>query len=351
MVPVILGISPAFSTLLAETVPLSELKLSDGTTYKDVEVTRTTPNGIRIVYEVKAVEIAYEDLPRDVRQRLYPERAGQRLEDLAQKIGPLAEASDLWSHVILPARGIQTLREVVTHVEHHEKVLKEWEVSGHPLSSSTGLSALFAGKQGCGQLEAAQAIAGSLELDLYRVDLSAVVSKYIGESDQHLGRIFDAAAEEEALLLFENSDLLFEGGGSDEEKNDRPSLVHIASYLFERLGGHDKPVILLTHGPLLDDRDLRRVRFVVQFPFPDVQDRERFWQVVFPNDLALGDLKFDRLAQLNIDFDTIHTIAFNAATTAASKEEPISMTHILNATRPEYRKLGRTLTEAELRDW
>jgi len=269
-----------------------------------------------------------------------------RLDDLAQRIEPMAT----WTELILPDAQKQVLQEIAVHVRQRAIVYDTW---GFASKSTRGLgtAVLFAGSSGTGKTMAAEVLAQELRLDLYRIDLSAVVSKYIGETEKNLRRVFDAAEAGGAILLFDEADALFGKRSEVKDSHDRHANIEV-SYLLQRVEAYRGLAILTTNLPAaLDDAFLRRLRFIVQFPFPDLEQRVLIWQRIFPIATPVTNLDFHKLARLNVAGGNIRNIALNAAFLAAEAEQAIAMSHLLKAARGEYAKLEKTLTEMEIRGW
>ncbi|NEQ22364.1 MAG: ATP-binding protein, partial [Microcoleus sp. SIO2G3] len=204
---------------------------------------------------------------------------------------------------------------------------------------------------GTGKTMAAEVIAQELCLDLYRIDLSAVVSKYIGETEKNLRRIFDAAETGGAILLFDEADALFGKRSEVKDSHDRHANVEV-SYLLQRMEAYQGLAILTTNlKGSLDQAFLRRIRFVISFPFPDAKARAKIWQRIFPNRTPTQGLDVDKLGKLNVAGGNIRNIALNAAFLAAEAGESVMMKHIAQATKSECLKLERTLTDTEIRGW
>jgi hypothetical protein len=273
-------------------------------------------------------------------------QARPRLVDLAQRIEPVAT----WDDLVLPEAESRLLREIATHVAHRAKVYDVW---GFRAMSNRGLgiSALFAGASGTGKTMAAEVLANVLQLDLYRIDLSSVVSKYIGETEKNLRRVFDAAEDGGAILFFDEADALFGKRSEVKDSHDRYANIEI-NYLLQRMELYRGLAILATNmKSMLDPAFLRRIRFVVNFPFPDAKQRIEIWRRIFPPSTPTDSLDIGKLARLNIAGGNIRNIALNAAFLAAAAGEPVRMTHLLRATRNEYAKLERPLTDAEIGGW
>jgi hypothetical protein len=269
-----------------------------------------------------------------------------RLGDLAQRIEPAAT----WDELVLPEPQRQLLREITTHVRQRTKVHDTWGFAEKG-ERGLGISALFAGTSGTGKTMAAEVLARELALDLYRIDLSSVVSKYIGETEKNLRRVFDAAEEGGAILLFDEADALFGKRSEVKDSHDRYANIEV-SYLLQRMEAYRGLAILTTNmKSALDPAFLRRLRFIVQFPFPDAAQRAEIWRRIFPAGTPTQDLDLLKLSRLNVAGGNIRNIAMNAAFLAADAGEPVRMTHLLRAARSEYGKLEKPLTESEIGGW
>jgi ATP-dependent 26S proteasome regulatory subunit len=265
---------------------------------------------------------------------------------LAQRIEPVAK----WSDIVLPEAQLRTLREVALQVRQRGRVYYAWGFAAKS-SRALGISALFAGASGTGKTLAAEVLANELRLDLYRIDLSQVVSKYIGETEKNLRRVFDAAEEGGAILLFDEADALFGKRSEVKDSHDRYANIEV-SYLLQRMEAYRGLAILTTNmKDALDPAFLRRIRFVVQFPFPDAAERIEIWRRMFPAQTPVDGLDMAKLAKLNVAGGNIRNIALNAAFLAADANEPVRMNHVLRAARTEYAKIEKPLTDAEIGGW
>jgi SpoVK/Ycf46/Vps4 family AAA+-type ATPase len=198
---------------------------------------------------------------------------------------------------------------------------------------------------------AAEVLALELRLDLYRIDLSAVVSKYIGETEKNLRRVFDAAEEGGAILLFDEADALFGKRSEVKDSHDRHANIEV-SYLLQRMEAYRGLAILTTNlKDSLDGAFLRRLRFIVEFPFPSAAERAEIWRRVFPAATPTELLDVEKLARINLAGGSIRNVALNAAFLAAEAGEPVRMKHLLEAVRSEYAKDHKPLPEAEVRGW
>jgi hypothetical protein len=268
------------------------------------------------------------------------------LDDLAQRIEPSAG----WDDLVLPEAQREILHEIAAHVRQRATVYEAWGFSTRG-TRGLGISALFAGASGTGKTMAAEVLAHELRLDLYRIDLSSVVSKYIGETEKNLRRVFDAAEEGGAILLFDEADALFGKRSEVKDSHDRYANIEV-SYLLQRMEAYRGLAILTTNlKNALDTAFLRRIRFVVQFPFPDAAQRAEIWRRIFPQLTPTKDLDIDKLARLNVAGGNIRNIALNAAFLAADAQEPVGMAHLLRAANTEYAKIEKSLTETEIGGW
>jgi hypothetical protein len=269
-----------------------------------------------------------------------------RLDDLAQRIEPAAT----WEELVLPEAQRQLLREITAHVRQRTKVYETWGFAEKG-ERGLGISALFAGSSGTGKTMAGEVLARELCLDLYRIDLSSVVSKYIGETEKNLRRVFDAAEEGGAILLFDEADALFGKRSEVKDSHDRYANIEV-SYLLQRMESYRGLAILTTNlKNALDPAFLRRLRFIVQFPFPDTAQRAEIWRRIFPANTPTQDLDLTKLSRLNVAGGNIRNIAMNAAFLAAEANDPVRMPHLLRAARSEYAKLEKPLTESEIGGW
>lgn len=273
-------------------------------------------------------------------------QARPRLDELAQRI----EATAQWEDLVLPEKELAVLREVAAHVRQRSKVYEQWGF-GTKGARGLGISAMFAGASGTGKTLAAEVLGNTLNLDVYRIDLSAVVSKYIGETEKNLRRVFDAAEGGGVILLFDEADALFGKRTEVKDSHDRHANVEV-SYLLQRMEAYRGLAILTTNlKTSLDQAFLRRIRFIVQFPFPDAKQRSQIWQRIFPQQTPIENLDFQKLAKLNVSGGNIRNIAMNAAFLAAEADELVEMKHLLQAAKSEYTKLERPLTDVEVKGW
>jgi hypothetical protein len=273
-------------------------------------------------------------------------QARPKLEDMAQRIVPLAG----WDDLVLPEPQKLTLRQLVSQIRHRMTVFETWGFAARG-RRGLGIGALFCGESGTGKTLAAEVIAHELALDLYRIDLSSVVSKYIGETEKNLKQVFDAAEEGGVMMLFDESEAFFGKRGDVKDSHDRYANIEV-SYLLQRMEAFQGLAILTSNLKSTMDRAFqRRLRFSVSFPFPDAQQRQAIWARMFPPQTPTRGLDAKKLSQLNMTGGHIRNIAINAAFLAADAGEPVEMQHVLQAARLEAQKVERPVSDSEIRGW
>ncbi|MGH2460734.1 MAG: ATP-binding protein, partial [Chloroflexota bacterium] len=260
------------------------------------------------------------------------------LSGLARRLEPRYT----WDDIVLPADGTAQLREICSRARYQITVLEKWGF-GRKHARRAGLTALFAGQPGTGKTMAAEIVGGVLGLELYRIDLAAVVSKYIGETEKNLETIFRAADQGDAVLLFDEADALFGKRSEVRDAHDRYANVEVA-YLLQRLEAYDGLAILTTNlRGSMDEAFVRRLDFVLDFPMPEEPERLAIWRLALPREAPLDpDLDLAFLARkFRLAGGHIRNIALASAFLAAGEEQPIGMKHLVRATRREYQKLGK----------
>jgi hypothetical protein len=267
-----------------------------------------------------------------------------RLDTLAHRLAPRAS----WGDIVLPDAEMALLHRIADQVASRGIVYRDWGFAQR-MSRGLGISVLFAGASGTGKTMAAEVLANHLRLDLFRIDLSAVVSKYIGETEANLRRLFDGAEDSGSLLFFDEADALFGKRTEVKDSHDRYANIEI-NYLLQRMESYQGLAILATNmKSALDQAFLRRLRLVVDFPFPGAAERKAMWRKAFPADTPTADLDFDRLARINVTGGHIAVIALNAAFQAAQAGSRVTMPMIFSAARLELRKLARPVNESDFR--
>jgi hypothetical protein len=273
-------------------------------------------------------------------------QARPKLDDLAHRIPSAAT----WEDLVLPPGHIQVLRSIAAHVRGRARVYDDWGFADRS-ARGLGISALFSGASGTGKTMAAEVLANELKLDLYRIDLSAMVSKYIGETEKNLRRVFDAAEEGGAILLFDEADALFGKRSEVKDSHDRYANIEV-SYLLQRVEAYRGLAILTSNlKNALDAAFMRRLRFIVHFPFPDSAQRIEIWRRIFPTSTPTEGLNLEKLAGLNLSGGNIRNLALNAAFFAADAGEAVQMKHLAAAAQGEYAKLEKPLSESDLGGW
>jgi SpoVK/Ycf46/Vps4 family AAA+-type ATPase len=268
-----------------------------------------------------------------------------RLNTLARKVTP----RQTWDDLVLPADQLRQLEELCNQARYRAIVHAEWGFE-RKLPLGRGTSALFSGPPGTGKTMAAQVIASELQLDLYQIDLSQVVSKYIGETEKNLRKVFDEADASQSILFFDEADALFGKRSEVKDAHDRYANIEVG-YLLQRMEEYEGIAILATNfRQNVDEAFVRRLRFIVEFPFPDEEHRRRIWDVTFPREAPLaGDVDVAALARgLKLAGGNIKNIALAGAFHAATEGEAIRMAHLARAARREHQKLGRDWDESAL---
>ncbi|HEY9605887.1 MAG TPA: ATP-binding protein [Allocoleopsis sp.] len=271
-------------------------------------------------------------------------QAGHDLATLARKIDP----KYTWSDIVLASDQMAQLRELCDRAKHRHIVYGEWGFE-RKLSLGKGLNVLFCGPPGTGKTMAAEVIANELQLDLYKIDLSQIVSKYIGETEKNLDRIFTAAQTANAILFFDEADALFGKRSEVKDAHDRYANIEVG-YLLQKMEEYEGIAILATNlRQNLDDAFMRRIQVIIDFPFPDEEHRHRIWGVIFPQEAPLGDdVDLGVLArEIKLAGGNIKNIGLAAAFYAANEGSAIRMQHLIEAARREHQKLGRTWHEFE----
>ena len=275
--------------------------------------------------------------------------SGARQASMTQ-LGELASrltASYTWSDLVLPERALERIQSVSAYLRHRDQVLSDWgyERTAH----SQGLKVLFAGESGTGKTMAAQVLANELGLELFHVDLATIVSKYIGETEKNLDRIFTAAEGSNAILFFDEADALFGKRSDVSDAHDRYANIEVA-YLLQKMDSYAGAIILATNFKQnIDSAFQRRLDFSIDFPFPEYLDRRRIWQLVLPEQAPLGaDIDLDFLStRFKLSGGSIRNCSLAAAFEAAAANEPIGMPQLVRAVAREYEKQGRLTLEVD----
>jgi ATP-dependent 26S proteasome regulatory subunit len=272
--------------------------------------------------------------------------AAGNLDQLTRRIRPTRD----WDDIVLSADRMELLRSIVERVMHARRIYEEW---GFQATPSRGVIALFSGPSGTGKTLASEIIAGALGLDLFKLDLSSVVSKYIGETEKNLERIFEAASAGNAVLFFDEADSLFGKRSEVKDARDRYANIEV-SYLLQRLEAHDGLVVMATNFEKnVDEAFMRRIHVRIEFAMPGPDERARIWHQSFPRGAPLAtDVEIDWLAsRFEIAGGAIRNAALNAAFFAAARDTEITMQAVVVGLAREYRKLGRLVTAKDFGEY
>lgn len=272
-------------------------------------------------------------------------QSNHKLEELSVKVEPNYH----WEDIVLPQDKKSLLQEICNQIKHQHLVFSQWGFE-RKISYGKGLSVLFSGPPGTGKTMASQVIANELGLDLYKIDLSSVVSKYIGETEKNLSKIFIEAERSNAILFFDEADALFGKRTEVKDAHDRYANIE-TSFLLQKMEEYEGMVILATNlRSNMDEAFTRRIRFIVEFPFPDAPLRAQIWESHFPEQAPVsGNIDYDFLAKrFQVAGGNIKNIILNTAFLAAEKSEEITMEHILHSVKREFEKIGKLWNEENL---
>ena len=332
--------------LWTDTLFEREVEVSDGAS-DVVAVLRLTPEQTvraAVAAHLAAVADGSAVTGEHVRTGARSQAAG-RLEQLAERIAPRSRFSDL----VLPDSQLDQVAQIVERGRHRDQVLDEWNMRGLG-SRGRGITALFAGDSGTGKTLSAEAIAGELGVDLYVIDLSTVVDKYVGETEKNLGRVFDEAEGVNGILFFDEADALFGKRTETSGAHDRYANVEVA-YLLQRMERFDGIAILATNlRSNIDDAFTRRLDIIVHFTIPDAEHREMLWRRHLPDSLPQApDLDLEFLARrFELAGGVIRNVTLTAAYRAAARGDRVEMADLVRAMAVEYTKMGRLFDVSQL---
>jgi hypothetical protein len=298
----------------------------------------------RLARGLAAVDGAAEAITVEHLQRACRAQARIEVNSLARRVEPRHG----WHDLVLPAPQLDQLRTVCSQARHASSVYGAWCFE-RTMSLGMGLNVLFSGPPGTGKTMAAEVIASDLKVDLLKIDLSQIVSKYIGETEKNLRQLFAQAANANAILLFDEADALLGKRSAVKDAHDRYANTEVA-YLLQKMEEYPGISILTTNlRQNIDEAFTRRMRFIIEFPFPEDEDRLRIWHAVWPREVPLAsDVDLPRLAQLfRLSGGSIRNVALAAAFLAAEQGEPVAMRHLMRATKREQQKMGRLVNEEE----
>jgi SpoVK/Ycf46/Vps4 family AAA+-type ATPase len=287
--------------------------------------------------------LSMEDLYQGCRAQ-----SGSAISAMARKIQPRYT----WEDIVLPKDTKDQLKEVAAHIKYRGVVYSDWGFD-RKLSMGKGLNILFSGPSGTGKTMAAEIIASETQLDIYKIDLSNIVSKYIGETEKNLSKIFKEAETSNAILFFDEADALFGKRSEVKDAHDRYANIEIG-YLLQKMEEYDGVVILATNlSKNIDDAFLRRMQIVIEFPFPDETQRKLIWTGIFPKESPLAhDIDFKFLSEkIKLAGGNIKNMALSAAFYAAENSGEIGMDHIMHAARREYQKIGKPFLKSDFEQY
>lgn len=289
-----------------------------------------------------------KEVPASFLYRACQQKISHRLGERASRVN----AAYTWDDLVLEDGPKELLRQACGQISCRGKVYEEWGFE-QKVAYGRGVSLLFAGPPGTGKTMAAQVLARELNLELYKVDLSGVLSKYIGETQKNLREIFDEVKKSRSILFFDEADVLFGKRVDVSDARDISANAQTA-YLLQKMEEYDGITILATNlMQNFDDAYKRRMKFIIRFSFPQEEQRRQLWQKVFPQQMPLDkDIDIDYLAgNFELSGASIKNIALNAAFIAASRKEITGMEHIMQALQQEYEKSGKILGKAELKEY
>lgn len=273
-------------------------------------------------------------------------QSAQGLDDLAEQMVPNAD----WDDIVLPSDTERQLKEVAARVKYRGTVYEDWGFEER-FSRGTGVVTLFAGPSGTGKTMAAEIIANDAGMDIYKIDLSSVVSKYIGETEENMERIFDAARDSNAILLFDEADAVFGQRAGVSDATDRYANAEV-NYLLQRIETYDGIVLMTTnYESNIDDAFMRRIHQTVSFQRPEKAARKAIWQVTFPEETPTEDIDYEFLAQLELTGGNIRNVAQTAAVLGAEDGMVVRMRHIVKAIQREYDKLDKMLDPSDFGEY
>ncbi len=309
---------------------------------KPADITRIAAFALASDPHAESIESVGKELWQEAKRASRPS-----ILDLATLIEPVTTLQDL----AIPAATQELLREIIDRVKNNRRVLDKWGFK-NKFKRGLGITALFYGKSGTGKTHAAEAITGELDLDLYHIDLSRVISKYIGETEKNLGRICDGAKNSGAVLLFDEADALFGKRSEVADAHDRYANQEV-SYLLQKMEEYPGLSILTTNlANNLDEAFNRRINYRLVFPMTNAETRQSIWERIFPKETPTQNLNYTELAgELELTGAEIKNLALRAAYVASSADEPVKMKHIRKVLKDELKKDGIIINDGDLNHW
>jgi len=296
-----------------------------------------------VAHMLKTKQFSGEQINKKMVYDTCREKVSTKLNHLSQNL----KSSNGLKDIVLPKDRIMQLKTIVSHYDNQHRVFEEWGFKKY--FQSQGICVLFTGPSGTGKTMAASILANEMGLDLYRIELSQVVSKYIGETEKNLSKIFEAAEGSGVILFFDEADAIFGKRSETKDAHDRYANIEV-SYLLQKIEEYDGLVILASNfRQNIDEGFVRRMRFIINFPFPDREMRELIWQKVFPKDAPIDeDIDFSILAK-NFEFSgaNIRNTSLFAAFFAVEENKMIKIEHIVKGIKVELKKLGKSIKESD----
>lgn len=330
----------------------NQLKIDDQVNLSELSNKfKFTPKQITKAYQDAANEMLWKHMDVIDSRMLHKASYNQLSHNLKDK-AQLIISHYGWQDIVLPKEQFELLKEACDHVRFKHIVFNKWGFN-EKITYGTGLGLLFTGPPGTGKTLAAQVIANELNLEIYRVDLSQIISKYIGETEKNLKMIFDEAALSGAILLFDEGDALFSKRTDVSDSHDKYANVE-TSYLLQKIEAYEGISIVTTNllGNI-DDAFIRRFSFVVHFPFPTAEYRRQIWRTIFPVETPLSEtLDLEYLANaFEFSGGNIKNIALNASFKAASQDRPVSMKDLLLSVASEISKTGKVVLSSDFGEY
>lgn len=286
-----------------------------------------------------------QELSEEELYEVFNNLAFTKLSNLATLVRPIYK----WDDLVLKKEQKEILKQACNHIQYKHVVYEEWGFN-KKRAYGNGVCVLFTGSPGTGKTMAAQVVAKALHINMYKVDLSQITSKYIGETEKNLKKLFDEAKKSNSLLFFDEADTIFGKRTEVKDSHDKHANMD-AAYLLQKIEEYEGISVLATNYiQNIDEAFIRRISFIIRFSMPDINERKEIWQKAFPDTIPVErEIDFDFLAsKFQLSGSNIKNIALHSAFLAASNNEGISMKHIIDAIRTEYLKVNKILLKEDL---
>ncbi len=313
---------------------------------------RFTPGQIKDTLESAFINAAVGGATDGIRTAYLTQSCYQQSRSQLGRKSTKIEPQYAWEDLILPENPKEQLRNACNQIKYRQKVYGDWGF-GEKLAYGKGLCMLFSGPPGTGKTMAAQVVAGELELELFKIDISQLVSKYIGETEKNIAEIFKEAQLSNAILFFDEADAMFGKRSEVKDSNDRYANIETA-FLLQKVEEYEGVSILASNFQKnIDEAFLRRFNFIIEFPFPDAQHREKIWRLIFPGEAPLSaELDFSLIAEkFALSGGNIKNAAVSAAFLAAGQNEAIGNAHIIDAIKTEMAKSGKIVVKEDIEEF